>query len=90
MEAGSKSCEIVQHGVFDLHASSGATRWETGWSVGPNGPVGTGASCLSSGPGGDGCHGYGSSSVTVIRHVKHSNVKVGKCAFMHESYLTIS
>ena len=24
----------------------------------------------------------GSSSVTVIRHVKHSNVKVGKCAFI--------
>ena len=32
----------------------------------------------------------GFSSVTVIGHVYHSNVKVGKCAFMHESYLTIS
>ena len=30
----------------------------------------------------------GSSSVTVIRHVKHSNVKVGKCAFIHGPYLT--
>ena len=56
MEAGSKSCEIVQHGVFNSHASFGATRWETGWSVGLSGPVATGASCLSSAPSGDGCH----------------------------------
>ena len=35
---------------------------------------------------GDGCHSYGSSSVTVIGHVKHSNVKVGTCAFIHRSY----
>lgn len=34
---------------------------------------------------------YGSSSVTVIRHVsvKHSNVKVGICAFINGSYLII-
>ena len=30
----------------------------------------------------------GSSSVTVIRHMKHSKVKVGKCAFIHGPYLT--
>ena len=83
MEAGSKSCGIVQHGVFNLHASSGATHWETGWSVGPNGPVGTRASCLSSGP--------VVMSVIVmdfhksLKHEKYFNVKVGKYAFIHGS-----
>ena len=49
-----KLCSMVFN-FFYLHASSGATHWETGWSIGLNDPVGTRASCLSSGPRGDDC-----------------------------------